>query len=225
LTEAAVEIDDMNAEARRVVELAREARTPREADKRRVRQAIALGLGAATAGAASSVAASAVVKGGAAGIFAGLRGVAMVVAVATAGAGTAWWAHARGQARGSVGPAVTAPAPTPMILVPLPSVEPVGPAEAPPADPLVAEVSLLRQAQQALRDGQAAQALALARRHATLYPRSQMSLEGGALQVFSFCALGRKNEAHRLATELLARAPRSPLRTSLEESCAITPRR
>jgi hypothetical protein len=109
-----------------------------------------------------------------------------------------------------------------MVIEPTP---PMPPTLVPLPDPLVAEVSLLRQAQQALRDGHAAQALALAQRHATLYPRSQMSLEGGALQVFSFCALGRKNEARRLATELLARAPRSPLRTSLEESCAITPTR
>jgi hypothetical protein len=220
-----VDIEDMNPEARRVVDLAREARTPGEADKRRVRQAIALGLGAATAGAASSVAASAVAKGGAAGLFAGLRGVAMVVAVATAGAGTVWWARAHGHGPAIAQPAATAPASAPMVIEPL-APPPAEAAPDPAVDPMLAELSLLRQAQQALRDGHPAQALTLAQRHATLYPRSQMSLEGGALQVFSFCALGRKSDARRLATELLARAPRSPLRTSLEDSCAMsTPKR
>jgi hypothetical protein len=78
----------------------------------------------------------------------------------------------------------------------------------------------LRQAQKALRDGAPRRALELADQHAKLYPGSQMGLERGALRVFAFCALGRKAEARALASELLAAAPRSPLRTSLEESCA-----
>jgi hypothetical protein len=207
-----VNIDDMNPQARRVLDLAREARTPGEADKRRVRKAIALGLGAATAGAASSVAASGVVKG--AGVLAGLRGVAALVLVATAGAGTAFWARTHGRAHEAASVAV-APAAS---VVAGPVVVPLAP---PPADPMLAELSLLREAQRALRDGHAARALELAQRHALLYPDSQMRLEERALQVFSFCALGRKTDARRLAAELLATAPSSPLRASLEESCAM----
>jgi hypothetical protein len=195
------DIDDLNPSARRVVDLARAARTPGEADKRRVRQALALGLGAAVAGASSGTAIASATK---AGVLVGVRGVLAALLVVSTGVGTYVWV--RGHHAASPAP-VVAPAPAP-------AVQPL------PPDPLLAELTLLRQAQQALRDGSARQALELADRHAALYPRSQLALERGALRVFAYCALGRKGDARALANELLAAAPRSPLRTSLEESCA-----
>jgi len=201
---------DLHPDAQRVVELAREARTPRAADKRRVRRAVAVGLGALAVSATTGVATSASAVG--AGLLATLRVVATVVLVTTAGAGTAWWAHARKPlAPPAAGPALGAASVLIEALAPLSE------------DPLVAELALLRDAQQALRDGHAARALALAQRHATLYPRSQLRLEGEGLEIFALCALGRQSDAHRLAAELLARAPRSPLRASLAESCALPP--
>jgi hypothetical protein len=107
-------------------------------------------------------------------------------------------------------------APAAPVVVPLPS-DSLAPAA---DDPLLAEVTLLRRAQRALHDGQPGKALELAARHAALYPKSQVGVERDGLRVFALCALGRKAEAHALATELLARAPRSPLRASLAESCA-----
>jgi hypothetical protein len=206
------DIDDLNPSARRVVDLARAARTPGEADKRRVRQALALGIGAAVAGASSGTAvASAAAKVGV-GALVGLRGILMGLLVVSTGVGTA--VYLRG--RHTPGP-VVAPAPAVVAPVPAPVITPLAP---PAADPLLAELTLLRQAQQALRDGSARRALELAERHAALYPRSQLALERGALRVFAYCTLGRKSDARALATELLAAAPRSPLRTSLEESCA-----
>lgn len=206
------DIDDMNPDARRVVELARLARTPGDADKRRVRQALALGIGAAVAGASSGTAVASAVKTGA---LVGLRGIVAAMLVVSAGVGTYVWVK-----RPAPEPAVSVtPAATPPVA---PVIVPVAPA-APVADtpdPLLAELTLLRQAQKALRDGAPRRALELADQHAKQYPGSQMGLERGALRVFAFCALGRKAEAHALATELLAAAPRSPLRTSLEESCA-----
>jgi len=200
------DIDDLNPSARHVVDLARAARTPGDADKRRVRQALALGLGAAVAGASSGTAAASAVKVGA---LAGLRAVVAALVVVSTGVGTLVWFRGH-QAPPTPAP-VVAPAPVAPIVTPIP----------PPApDPLLAELGLLRQAQQALRDGSARRALELAEKHAALYPRSQLALERGALRVFAFCALGRKADARALATELLAAAPRSPLRTSLEESCA-----
>ena len=200
------DIDDLNPSARHVVDLARAARTPGDADKRRVRQALALGLGAAVAGASSGTAAASAVKVGA---LAGLRAVVAALVVVSTGVGTLVWFRGH-QAPPAPAP-VVAPAPVAPIVTPIP----------PPApDPLLAELGLLRQAQQALRDGSARRALELAEKHAALYPRSQLALERGALRVFAFCALGRKADARALATELLAAAPRSPLRTSLEESCA-----
>jgi hypothetical protein len=205
--------DQMDPGARRVVALARSARTPSDADKRRVRQALALGVGAATAGVSAGTALASATKVGA---LVGLRGIIAALVVAAAGTGTYFFARSRVVAPVVVATAATVAAPVVVPLVPAPAATVV-----PSPDPLLAELSLLRQAQQALRDGQARRALELAERHASLYPRSQLALERGALRVFAFCALGRKADARALANDLLAAAPRSPLRTSLEESCAM----
>jgi hypothetical protein len=203
--------DEMNPSARHVVELARAARTPSDADRRRVRRALALGIGTAAAGVSAG---TALASASNAGVLVGLRGIIAALVVASLGTGTYVLVHARSS---------TAVAREQQVIVatravPAPVIEPVA---APSPDPLLAELTLLRQAQQALRDGQARRALELAERHAALYPRSQLGLERGALRVFAFCALGHKGEARTLALDLLAAAPRSPLRTSLEESCAM----
>jgi hypothetical protein len=202
------DIDDLSSSARHVVDLARAARTPGDTDKRRVRQALALGIGAAMAGASSGTAAASAVKAGA---LVGLRGVIAALLVVSTGVGTFVWVHGHQAPPAPVPVVVPAPTPVAPVVQPLPAAAP---------DPLLAELTLLRQAQQALRDGSPRRALELAERHAALYPRSQLALERGALRVFAFCALGRKADARALAAELLAAAPRSPLRTSLEESCA-----
>jgi hypothetical protein len=205
--------DEMNPSARHVVELARAARTPSDADKRRVRRALALGIGTAVAGVSAG---TALASASNAGVLVGLRGIIAALVVASLGTGTYVLVRARSSTAPSQQTIVATPA------VPAPVIVPVAPALAAPApDPLLAELTLLRQAQQALRDGQARRALELAERHAALYPRSQLGLERGALRVFAFCALGHKAEARALAIDLLAAAPRSPLRTSLEESCAM----
>jgi hypothetical protein len=204
---------EMNGEERRVVELARAARTPGDADKRRVRAALAATLGAATVGAASSVAVASAVKG--AGLAVGARVLIAAVLLASAAGGAYYYVTTR--APHPVAPAPVPPAPAPVIVEPLPQA--AAPAQA--DDPLMAELTLLRQAQRALREGDARRALDLAARHAALYPRSQMTLERGALRVFAFCALGRKAEARALARELIAAAPSSPMRKSLEESCGM----
>jgi hypothetical protein len=129
--------------------------------------------------------------------------------------GTYYWARAP-RAPEAVIPAAASPVAPPEV-VPLP----MAPAPAAAGDPLLAELTLLRQAQRALRDGEARRALDLAARHATLYPRSQMAVERGALRVFALCALNRKAEARGLARQLIAEAPSSPLRKSLEESCGM----
>jgi len=205
--------DEMNPSARHVVELARAARTPSDADKRRVRRALAFGIGTAAAGVSAG---TALASASNAGVLVGLRGIIAALVVASLGTGT----YVLVRARSSTAPSQQTIVATPP--VPAPVIVPVAPALAAPApDPLLAELTLLRQAQQALRDGQARRALELAERHAALYPRSQLGLERGALRVFAFCALGHKAEARALAIDLLAAAPRSPLRTSLEESCAM----
>jgi hypothetical protein len=204
--------DELNSAERRVIELSRAARTPGEADKRRVRAALALSLGAVAGGATgAAVAAAAPAAKGVATVI-GTRVIAAVLLAASAGTGAYVWL------RKPPAPVVV-PAPA---AVPAPVVEPIAaPAQPDVEDPLLAEVSLLQRAQRALRGGQPREAMELASRHATLYPTSQMALEREALRVFALCALGRKGEARTLARELLAQAPTSPLRASLEESCAL----
>jgi hypothetical protein len=143
------------------------------------------------------------------------RALLATVLLASAGAGTYYWASAS-HGSGDRGPGCEH-------WRRRPRSEPLPPAAAPaPAAAIrpLAELTL-RQAQRALRDGDARRALDLAARHAALYPRSQMAVERGALRVFAFCTLGRKAEARALARELLAEAPNSPLRKSLEESCGV----
>jgi hypothetical protein len=207
-----VNSDDMNPSAKRMIDLARAARTPDDADKWRVRRALALGIGAAVAGASSGTALASAVK---AVTIVSLRGILAAALLVSAGTGTYFWM--RGHAPGFHG-TFAAPARTLAMPAIAPTVIPSLPAQTP--DPLLAELTLLRRAQQALKAGAPRRALELAERHALLYPDSQLALERGALRTFAFCALGRKTEARALASQLLAAAPLSPLRASLENSCA-----
>jgi hypothetical protein len=87
------------------------------------------------------------------------------------------------------------------------------------AGTLLEELDLLHEAQARWRKGDAAGALALLSVHRTRYPRSQVVPERDALTVLSLCSLNRTAEARKVAQRFLHTAPRSPLRTSVEESC------
>jgi hypothetical protein len=89
------------------------------------------------------------------------------------------------------------------------------------SDTLDAELDLLHRAQVAWRAREAAGALALLNEHRARFPRSTLQLERDALQVLTLCELGKTADAARLARGVLAAAPHSPLRASLEESCAL----
>lgn len=233
-------MQDMNPEARSLIGLARQARTPTAEDKARVRAAI--GLGVAAAAVPTGIAVATAKAGGVAGLVGGFRAVlsAALVASVSVGGGVYYWRTMRPAAPRPVevaAPLATARpiapfvTPEPGLSTPLPETAApsrVGrpPAEArsapssAPLDPLLAEVTLLRKAQRAWQGGKPQVALDLAQRHAQAYPHSQLAVERDAVRVFALCALGRTAEAQSLASELFARAPDSPLRTSLEESCA-----
>jgi hypothetical protein len=85
---------------------------------------------------------------------------------------------------------------------------------------LLEELDLLHEAQAKWRKGDAAGALALLSVHRTRYPRSQVVPERDALTVLSLCSMNRTAEAKKVAQRFLRTASRSPLRTSVEESCA-----
>jgi hypothetical protein len=85
---------------------------------------------------------------------------------------------------------------------------------------LPAELDLLHDAQSQWRVGNAAGALALLETHRKRFPRSQLAAERDALTVLSLCRTNRTGEARALAKRFLQTTPRSPLRTTVEESCA-----
>jgi hypothetical protein len=228
--------DQMNPEARRVIDQIRSARTPSAGDKERIRKALALGV-AVTAASVPGVAAGASAAKAATttlGIASGFKVAVSVVVLASVGAGAYIWTRPPAQPAAHHAPVavvpVAAPPPPPEVVDDSPPVvvaEPAllpSPALSPPhagagRDPLMTELALLHRAQQAWRQGNAARALDLAQQHARRYPHSALALERDALRVFALCSLGQRAQARPLAADLLRRAPGSPLRTSVEESC------
>jgi hypothetical protein len=85
---------------------------------------------------------------------------------------------------------------------------------------LPAELDLLHDAQSQWRVGNAAGALALLETHRKRFPHSQLAAERDALTVLSLCRTNRTSEARAVAKRFLQTTPRSPLRTTVEESCA-----
>jgi hypothetical protein len=203
----------MTPEAWRLLEVVRQAESPSELEMRRMRRAIAVGVGATLAAPVAKAATSAATSKGAAAITAAksatlltaLKGAAAIAVLTSVGAGTVWLSRHRAAAP------ITAPAAPAAVSMP---------GEAPPPSTLLAELTLLQRAQRALAGGAPGVALSLAGEHATRYPRSQLSRERDAVRVFAFCALGRTGDARALAAQILKTAPRSPVRASLEQSCA-----
>lgn len=242
--------DDLNPDARRLVDLARQARTPGESDKLRIADRLAIplaagaALGGATAAAKTAAAANAPLAGAAAGAKASLLGglgVKVAALVAVGATATALLVHQLGASSPSAGQAAPAEVtPAPRVVAPPPAPEappvadtpeslPLEPApqkvappasHAPKADELMAEAALLHQAQAAWRAGQSAEALELASEHAQRFPRSQLANERDVLRVLSLCKLGQKSAAKRVGARLLKSAKGSPWYQSVADSCA-----
>lgn len=242
--------DELNSDARQLVDLAREARTPGDQDKLRIAERLAIPLAAGViAGSAASAAKAAgagASKAAGAGLFSGtgLLGsagakIAAVIAVATVGTAVVV---------GNLGTQPTAPPPpAPVVAVPAPAVAepkpatveqiptvPTPPVEEPkalpvnppavhsttPAHELAQEAALLHEAQAAWRAGQSAQALQLANQHAQRFPRSQLADERDVLRVLSLCKLGQVSAAKQAGARLLRKAKGSPWYQSVADSCA-----
>jgi hypothetical protein len=93
------------------------------------------------------------------------------------------------------------------------------PTAAPPS--LADETRVLEAAQRELASGRARSALSLLDEHEKRFPSGALGEEGTAARVLSLCALGRTEEARRIATAFLERSPRSPLIPRLRGSCAL----
>ncbi|MCI0637346.1 MAG: hypothetical protein L0206_26025 [Actinobacteria bacterium] len=84
---------------------------------------------------------------------------------------------------------------------------------------LVAELALLREARQALRTGNPARALVLARRHARDYPHSSFAEERSATEVMALCASGQREVAEQRAASFRRMYPGSVFDVGLVEAC------
>lgn len=238
--------DDLNPDARQLVDLARRARTPGAADKRRIaeRLAVPLAAGAAVGGATAAAKAAGAQAVGAS-LFAswGVKIAALVVVGATATALVVSHGSSSSSSHGTKPAAVSAPSPAPQVVPPAPVAlpAPVSPEalpeqaalpvvpqksgaavapHAPKADELMEEAALLHQAQSAWRAGQSAEALSLANQHAQRFPRSQLANERDVLRVLSLCKLGQKSAAKQVGARLLKSAKGSPWYQSVTGSCA-----
>ena len=221
--------EDLRPSAREVVDAARRARTPSDAQRERAYQALLAGLsGGAVVGTAKVAGKSALLW---------LKW-ALPAALVVASAGTYVWRAQRQPA-----PAPRAVAPSAALAVSAPPAPPVAPppdasasnalavepsalppikapaSAKPSSDDLVQELSLLHQALAASQSGNAASALELAQQHAQRYPNSRLRNERDAIEVRSLCALGRAADAKRIADRLRGRAPNSPVSAALQDTC------
>lgn len=94
-------------------------------------------------------------------------------------------------------------------------------AAAVPSGSLARELDLLHGAQRAWRERDSEKTLSLLDQHARKYPSSALRDERAALRVLALCEVGRQREAHRLGKTLIRRAASSPVRATIEDSCAF----
>jgi hypothetical protein len=91
-------------------------------------------------------------------------------------------------------------------------------APAPPPDTLAAETQRLREANGALRGGDAQRALALLDEQSA--GGAQLREERAAARILALCDLGRTDEARAQAAAFLQKSPQSPLADRVRKSCA-----
>jgi hypothetical protein len=234
-----VSADDLRPPGREIIDLARRARTPSDEDRDRVYQALMAGLGGAAALGTAKVATAAAKVAGKSSL-AWLKWTLAGAILSSASIGTYAYTARRHvgsvAATDAVNPTSQEPSqdtavpeiapPLDPIALPAPSAElgatrpsKVQPSAKTTGDDLGQELSLLHQAHAEWRSGNAAHALELAREHAHRYPNSQLRFERYALEVRSLCALGREAEARKIADQLRAQAPNSPVIAALKDSC------
>lgn len=239
--------DELNSDARRLVDLARTARSPNADDRQRVAKRLAgqLAMAGAAATGATKLAAAAPAGKALGGSL--LSGVGLKLAAAgaiAAGVAAVWvWkapasapsAPIPDQAASIVPPRAEAPAraipaasasvttepvDVPRAKPPVPSAAPATARPTHSADELVAEAALLHEAQLAWRAGRSDQALSLAQQHARRFPRSQLANERDVLLVLSLCQSGQTKAAKQIGARLLRTSKGSPWYQSVAGSCA-----
>jgi len=216
----------LDPDLRQLVDEARGCDDPVAADRARVTRALAVRLGAGALAAAATTATTAAATtattatalGGSAvrttamaGLGSGAKLAGALVLAGTLGVGASVATrsrHAPAPGREARPTAVTrSAAPAPL------------PANARGASGLEEEVQLLREAQQAMREGHPDRALALVDEHARRFPEGLLRQERIAVRVLALCALGRTGQARRESEGFLRQWPASPFSTQLRASC------
>jgi hypothetical protein len=222
--------------ARELVDSARIAQTPSDAQRERAFEALLAGLSSAAGGGSLGAANAAKIatKSG----LTGLKWALLAAALASASVGV--YVHLKRPRAAPAAATLTAAAPPVSVTLPtIASSDPTAvlpttsassevtatpPAKVelgvkPASGDLEQELALLHQALAESRSGNAAGALALAQQHARQYPNSKLRVERDAIEVRSLCTLGRAAEAHKIADRLRTQAPGSPVSAALEETC------
>jgi hypothetical protein len=218
-------------EAKALIDVGREAFSPREEDLPRVRAALAAKLAVLpkAAGLFGAGAMSAAKMGG----------VAVIVVAALIGGGLALRRHPQVS---ETPPAAAAPPPVTSVAIAEPAAPPSAetPAAASPAetakprstpssrrleqdsDTLDRELALMKRAQAALASGDPSSSLSLLDTHAATFPRGALSEEREVTRVLALCALGRTSDAKAAAKRFERAAPRSMHLARIHSSCAGT---
>ena len=98
------------------------------------------------------------------------------------------------------------------------SAEPPASTRREPSD-LESELSLLESAQQALKRGDSARALAALDRHATEHPGGALASERAGIRAVALCDSGKIAEGQREARRFLSQNPKSPLAVRVRAAC------
>ena len=243
-------MDELNPNARALLNAARSFDDPSDSDQERVRAAVlmrvtsvaAVGAATITAAKASSAAASAapLVAGSLAStaLFSGVAakvGAAVVIGALASGAYVAFRPSAP---KAPVAQPAAVAAATPALD------EPVAPAPAEPAAADVAslpteeakpapvrarnrsadlegEMKLLRQADGALRRGDTADALVALNKHAAQYPGGLLSQEREGVRAIALCRSGSVAQGQSAAQRFLSAAAKSPLASRIRSACSL----
>jgi hypothetical protein len=242
-------MNELSEYSRALLSAAQAGDEPTDGDRVRVQRALSASIAAGTTLAAPAAAAatggtSAVAGGVGVAKIAAWMGVGLIAGLVSGGAVIAVQ-ELREPSR-SAAPPAAAPRPAHVVAIaaapaaPAPDDEPVPTVEAPRATPapsariaarattpvvgsIAAETALLEAARTALGRGDARAALDDLNEHEKRFPEGTLTEERLASKVFALCALGRKAEASDAAAALLRRAPSSPLRARVLDSCAAPP--
>lgn len=91
----------------------------------------------------------------------------------------------------------------------------------PTIDPLQAETAALRDAQRALRAGDAARAISLTKTQDATFQAGALGQERAALRIFALCAIGNAAQARSESNDFIRRWPRSPMLSRVRSACDV----